>query len=756
MSQQNFGIKVESKTFYPTSQNSFKDSLLFQNNKSNRIIIDIGQNENIYQDNNKTQSETLSKENGIKLNGNKFSFEKKIFVEEGKLSKTPLKTEKSTVKIIKSKLSDINDEIIKLRKEKSIQNYNILELSNRQKQKEFTELRQENNYLRFQLEDLLRKNPKYYNKIFTSNYINNPWNKNKWINKFVHIRDYRIKLFSKKKTNEEDNKKNTEEKIDEYIKKNEELKKENEINNEDLQKYKKILNIKKLENDDLKQNILKLNNTLKLTGQKNNNEIFEKNNLHIKIYDLNEEKKVLRNDSSNSKKINGENNKHKIEIYDLKNHIENYKNKNKEYNIIEEYKREINELKKKLEEHNYDKNNKNAVEIKELKNLIGKIKEENKREIENYIRKINNFKKIIEDNNKLINEEKNNRLKEINKYKKIIEENNENIKKKEEEFNKQINELNKINEEIKLKKIKEKNNCDNEINELKKIIEENKNNNNKDIQQLKEEIKQIKEEKDKYLKENNELKKIIEDNRTIIEENNQNKKELNILKIKYEALIKENELMKCSHQDIKKEENIENEKMEKYKKDLNTNENNKYIDEINRLKELIEENELNKKNEIEINKMEKINSENNNVSKIGESCHKENKEDDFKKELNELKLKYNKIIDKNKIPQKSLEKQNSTHRINEDNFNTEKYKKEIDLNYENSNELKNKVQGLDKISSNLYESNLKLKKENDEFQILLKEEKIKVNALKELTEEQQNKTKKYKLIAEELKKKKRN
>ena len=413
MSQQNFGIKVESKTFYPTSQNSFKDSLLFQNNKSNRIIIDIGQNENIYQDNNKTQSETLSKENGIKLNGNKFSFEKKIFVEEGKLSKTPLKTEKSTVKIIKSKLSDINDEIIKLRKEKSIQNYNILELSNRQKQKEFTELRQENNYLRFQLEDLLRKNPKYYNKIFTSNYINNPWNKNKWINKFVHIRDYRIKLFSKKKTNEEDNKKNTEEKIDEYIKKNEELKKENEINNEDLQKYKKILNIKKLENDDLKQNILKLNNTLKLTGQKNNNEIFEKNNLHIKIYDLNEEKKVLRNDSSNSKKINGENNKHKIEIYDLKNHIENYKNKNKEYNIIEEYKREINELKKKLEEHNYDKNNKNAVEIKELKNLIGKIKEENKREIENYIRKINNFKKIIEDNNKLINEEKNNRLKEI-------------------------------------------------------------------------------------------------------------------------------------------------------------------------------------------------------------------------------------------------------------------------------------------------------------------------------------------------------
>ena len=62
-------------------------------------------------------------------------------------------------------MRELHGEINKLRKEKNVKNYNILETNYRQKSKELTELKQENNYIKFQLEDLIRKNQENNKKI---------------------------------------------------------------------------------------------------------------------------------------------------------------------------------------------------------------------------------------------------------------------------------------------------------------------------------------------------------------------------------------------------------------------------------------------------------------------------------------------------------------------------------------------------------------------------------------------------------------
>ena len=193
------------------------------------------------------------------------------------------KNDKATVKSLKKKLNELNGEIKKLRNDSNVQNYNILELNYKQKSKELTELKQENNFIRFQLEDLIRKNKN--NNAKNNNFINNNGNKKKSASKLAHIRDYHIKIFSKNVNSEEDREKNNDEemKIEDYIQKNEELKRKNELINKELEKFKKILNMTKNENEELKQNIVRLNNAIKLTNQKNNNDNYEKNELNIKI-----------------------------------------------------------------------------------------------------------------------------------------------------------------------------------------------------------------------------------------------------------------------------------------------------------------------------------------------------------------------------------------------------------------------------------------------------------------------------------------
>ena len=92
----------------------------------------------------------------------------------------------------------MNGEIYKLRNDSHLQNYNILESNYKQKSKELTELKQENNFMRFQLEDLMRKNLRSANSsvnIKNNNFINN-YNKRPPLK--LGMRDYHNLLFSKK------------------------------------------------------------------------------------------------------------------------------------------------------------------------------------------------------------------------------------------------------------------------------------------------------------------------------------------------------------------------------------------------------------------------------------------------------------------------------------------------------------------------------------------------------------------------------
>ena len=52
-----------------------------------------------------------------------------------------------------------------------------------------------------------------------------------------------------------------------------------------MEKYKNALNNTKNENEEVKQNITKLKDALKLNNQKNNNDNFEKNELNLKVYE---------------------------------------------------------------------------------------------------------------------------------------------------------------------------------------------------------------------------------------------------------------------------------------------------------------------------------------------------------------------------------------------------------------------------------------------------------------------------------------
>ena len=235
-------LKLENKTSFPSSHDSFKENIIFSNSKANPILIDSDRKNIDYIDEcpiknkyksrhfNNTNYENRSIDNEFKLNGNVLPVlaTKKTF-EEGKFSKTHYKNGKQTVKSLQKKLNELNIEINKLRNDSNVQNYNILQLNYKQKSKELTELKQENNFIRFQLEDLLRKNNS--KNVKNNNFINNG-TKKKSANKIAHFRDNHIKIFAKELETEENNKDKCYEedlKIIDYVKKNEELKNKNEI-----------------------------------------------------------------------------------------------------------------------------------------------------------------------------------------------------------------------------------------------------------------------------------------------------------------------------------------------------------------------------------------------------------------------------------------------------------------------------------------------------------------------------------------------
>ena len=107
---------------------------------------------------NKTFYEKESKKNNSYSNKELPPVNYKKSYERYKFASTFYKKDKTVVKSLQKKLKELNNEISKLKKDSNVKNYNILENNYKQKSKEFTELKQENNFMRFQLEDLLRKN----------------------------------------------------------------------------------------------------------------------------------------------------------------------------------------------------------------------------------------------------------------------------------------------------------------------------------------------------------------------------------------------------------------------------------------------------------------------------------------------------------------------------------------------------------------------------------------------------------------------
>ena len=187
--------------------------------------------------------------------------------ERYKFASTFYKTDKNTVKTLKKRVRELHGEINKLRKEKNVKNYNILETNYRQKSKELTELKQENNYIKFQLEDLMRKNQENNKKI--KDYKTKS-------NKPRSIKESKSNLLQQKMTEENKN--------DDYIKKNEFLKKKLELFKNELEKV----------NEENKELSFRLNEQTKSLGKQN--EINKKN---IELTQENENLKLRMEETKN-------------------------------------------------------------------------------------------------------------------------------------------------------------------------------------------------------------------------------------------------------------------------------------------------------------------------------------------------------------------------------------------------------------------------------------------------------------------------
>ena len=217
MSEKNVEFKNDNKSLYPLLNEISNENILFQTNKANRIFLNSEHKITESKEEDKILENNISKANSNfdekrrfnstrfspQANGNEFKTNRndlpplkhKPSLEEGKFSRTHYKSDKATVKFLKRKLNELNGEINKLRNDANVQNYNILQLNYKKKSKELTELKQENNFIRFQLEDLIRKNTKN-NNIKNNNFISkNNSNNKKSPPKLGNVRDYHNKLF---------------------------------------------------------------------------------------------------------------------------------------------------------------------------------------------------------------------------------------------------------------------------------------------------------------------------------------------------------------------------------------------------------------------------------------------------------------------------------------------------------------------------------------------------------------------------------
>ena len=76
--------------------------------------------------------------------------------ESNKLTEENILKDSNIVSSLKNKIKDLNIELNKLRNDSNVQNYNILEMNYKLKNKEINALKQENNFFRFNLEERKR------------------------------------------------------------------------------------------------------------------------------------------------------------------------------------------------------------------------------------------------------------------------------------------------------------------------------------------------------------------------------------------------------------------------------------------------------------------------------------------------------------------------------------------------------------------------------------------------------------------------
>ena len=487
--------------------------------------------------------------------------------------------------------------------------------------------------------------------------------------------------------------------------------------------------------------------------QNNNDNIHKNSNILSPI--LEEYNKVQNN--ANPKTQNKDNN---IEDNKLNEQVKLNPNElKKKVVIINNFKKEILKNKKiidQLSEENrnlMEKNKKNQEQIKILSNkVIGNEKDEKNKNIINEKEvKINELEKEISRLNDLLS----------NQFK--IENGNENLNDDNEikmvnKKNKGENELtNKINENIELKRNNEelKEESRQKDEQIKKLKNENK--------EKVEEIKEIKQELDNLKKVHLDSKKNIEIEyqkiiNSMIDEQKKKDDELNDLSKKYMTIQKELENQKNCYNKLKEKEDEESKKIDQLQNQLN--------EKNDKIKNIICE------KDVKVAKVEELEKEISRLKNmLNNQTEKEKKTENLNNECSKLRnenlnkdnqIKMLKVEMDNKTKKNENELANKIKENNELQRNNEKLKKESKQKDEQIQKLKNENQ----INIQTKEKEIKkiknlldnLKKENENLKNKEIESQNIINSMNSAQKEKDDKINdlniKYKTIQMELEKEK--
>ena len=144
-------LKINHSKYF-TTQNKIEHIMINSDRNSNQKREELNlipKSEKVHKLNN-TFYQKESKKGSFNSNNDLPPVNYKKSYERYKFANTFYKADKNSVKTLKKKVQELNGEINKLKKDSNVKNYNILKNNYNQKSKELTELKQENNYIKFQ------------------------------------------------------------------------------------------------------------------------------------------------------------------------------------------------------------------------------------------------------------------------------------------------------------------------------------------------------------------------------------------------------------------------------------------------------------------------------------------------------------------------------------------------------------------------------------------------------------------------------